>query len=385
MMISRDYLAKSIQDALRETPVAALLGARQVGKTTLARQLAATWPEPVHVFDMEDATDSLALRNPKQALAGLTGLVIIDEVQRAPHLFTALRPLVDRMPLPARFCLLGSAAPEIIRGVSESLAGRVSFVPVTGLTLDEVGAGRRDDLWLRGGFPRSFLASSSSASLAWRRDFIRTHVERDVPALGIRVQAGVLHRFWSMLAHYHGQVWNGEELGRSLGVTGKTVRHYLEILEGTYLVRVLPPWFENAGKRIVKSPKVYLRDSGLLHAFWGVESMRGLLGHPKYGASWEGFAMEQILARMPAAQPYFWATRQGAELDLFLERDGRRTGVEFKCADAPDMTKSMRIAMADLGLDRLLVVYPGGRIYALQENVTVMPLMEAVQRLEAAE
>ena len=384
-MILRNNLLNAVRDGLRGSPVVALLGARQVGKTTLARLLASSWDGPVHCFDMEDSADRLALRNPKLALEGLTGLVVIDEAQAVPELFTALRPLVDRTPPPARFCLLGSASPDMIRGTSESLAGRIHFIPVPGFSLSEVGNDRRDDLWLRGGFPRSFLAPSQRASLAWRRDFIRTHVERDVPALGIHVKPDVLHRFWSMLAHYHGQIWNAEEIGRSLGVTGKTVRHYLEILAGTYLVRVLPPWFENAGKRLVKSPKVYFRDSGLLHAFLNVESMQGLLGHPKYGASWEGFALEQVLEQTDVFQPYFWATRQGAELDLLLEHDGRRLGVEFKCADAPDMTKSMRIALSDLRLEHLLVVYPGHRTYQLDTQVTVLPLEEALRRVSAAE
>ncbi len=380
-MIKRDYLIELVRSGLQETPIVALLGARQTGKTTLARQLIAEWTGDVHYFDMEVAADRMAMRNPEQVLKGLKGLVVVDEVQVVPHLFTALRPLSDRTPLPARFCLLGSASPEIIKGVAESLAGRIHFVPVTGLTLDEVGASRQTELWLRGGFPKSFLAPSERASLVWRRNFVRTHVERDIPSLGIQVSADVLHRFWSMLAHYHGQIWNAEELGRSLGVTGKTVRHYLNILSGTYLLRVLPPWFENAGKRIVKSPKIYFRDSGLLHAFLGAESMEGLWGNPKYGASWEGFAMEQILARTNVFQPYFWATQHGAELDLFLEHDGRRIGVEFKCADAPEITKSMRIALEDLKLDQLLVVYPGDRTYPLDKNVHVLPLSEAIARL----
>jgi predicted AAA+ superfamily ATPase len=359
--------------------VVSLLGARQVGKTTLARCLAASWPDEVHYFDMEDAADRQAMLNAKQLLEGLRGLVVIDEAQAVPSLFTALRPLVDRTPLPARFCLLGSASPEIVRGVSESLAGRIHFVPIPVLGLDEVGKAHQRELWLRGGFPRSFLANSGRSSLIWRRDFIRTHVERDIPALGFRIPAATLHRFWSMLAHNHGQIWNAEEIGRSLGFTGKTGRSYLEILSGTCLVRILPPWFENAGKRLVKSPKVYFRDSGLLHAFLGVESMPGLLGHPKYGASWEGFALEQILMRTQASQAYFWATQQGAELDLLLEHDGSRTGIEFKCADAPTMTKSMHIATADLKLDRLLVVYPGTRHYPLNDKTMVLPLAEAMQ------
>ena len=380
-MIERPYLHTLVRDGLAEAPIVALLGARQVGKTTLARQIAAAWPGPVHLFDLESESARMALSVPEQTLSPLTGLVVIDEVQRMPRLFEILRPLADRDPLPVRFCLLGSASPAMIKGVSESLAGRIRFVSVPGLTLDEVGDERRDELWLRGGFPRSCLARTDSASMTWRKDFIRTQVERDIPLLGIQVAADPIRRFWSMLAHYHGQVWNGEELGRSLGVTGKTVRHYLSILEGMYLVRVLPPWFENAGKRIVKSPKVYFRDSGLLHAFLGVGSMRALQENPKYGASWEGFAMEQLLAHSEVFQPYFWATQNGAELDLLLELNGQKLGIEFKCADAPGMTKSMHVALADLKLDRLLVVYPGTRSYPLHDKVTALPLAEAMRQV----
>lgn len=378
-MIERPAMMAAIRAGLEEFPVVSLLGARQVGKTTLARQLAEAWAGEVHCFDMEDAADRQAMAQAKSLLEGLKGLVVIDEAQAVPSLFTALRPLADRRQWPARFCLLGSASPEIVRGVSESLAGRIHFVPVSGFGVDEVGPEHQKGLWLRGGFPRSFLASSERRSLLWRRDFIRTHVERDIPALGFRIPAETLHRFWSMLAHSHGQIWNAEEIGRSLGLTGKTVRSYLELLSGTCLVRILPPWFENAGKRLVKSPKVYFRDSGLLHAFLGVESFPGLLGHPKYGASWEGFALEQILMRTQASRPYFWATQQGAELDLLLEHDGRRIGIEFKCAEAPTTTKSMHIALADLDLERLLVVYPGSRRYPLHDNITAMPLAEALK------
>ncbi len=382
-MIKRNFLISLIRNGIKESPVLALLGARQIGKTTLARLFIEEWPEAVHYFDMEDAADRMALNNPKQVLEGLTGLVVIDEVQILPHIFTALRPLCDRDPLPCRFCLLGSASPDIIKGVSESLAGRIQFVELPGLTLDEVGVSEQEKLWLRGGFPRSFLAGSDRSSLIWRRNFIRSHVERDIHALGINVSPDILHRFWSMLAHYHGELWNAEELGRSLGVSGKTVRHYLDILSGTFLIRVLPPWFENAGKRIVKSPKIYFRDSGLLHAFLGTESMEGLWRNPKYGASWEGFAIEQILARTCVYQPYFWRTQHGAELDLFMEHDGHRIGIEFKCMDAPGITKSMHIAIDDLNLEQLIVVYPGDISYPLDKNVQVLPLSMATERIAA--
>ncbi len=380
-MLQRDFLRQMVQRALGEAPVTALLGARQVGKTTLARQIASAWPDGAHIFDLETESGRAALATPELALSGLRGLVVLDEVQRMPHLFTLLRPLADRDPPPARFLLLGSASPTLVKGVSESLAGRVRLVPVTGFSLEESGPTAMSDLWLRGGFPRSFLAKTEAASLRWRKDFITTQVERDIPQLGIQVPPETLRRFWSMLAHYHGQIWNAEELARSMGVSGKTVRHYLDILAGTYLVRMLPPWFENLGKRQVKSPRVYLRDSGLLHAFLNVGSMAALQGHPKYGASWEGFALEQVLERADTFQALFWSTRQGAELDLLLERDGQRIGVEFKCADAPTLTKSMHIALADLRLERLLVVYPGSASYPIHPKAVVLSLPEALREV----
>lgn len=383
-MLNREYLVKEIQDAVRESLVTVLLGARQVGKTTLAGVIAEACPEETHFFDLETEFGRASLSTPELALSGLKGLIIIDEIQRMPHLFTILRPLADRVSRPARFLLLGSASPVLIKGVSESLAGRVRFVMVSGLNLDEVADEMRDVLWLRGGFPRSFLASSDLSSLRWRRDFITTQVESDIPRLGIQVAPETIRRFWNMLAHYHGQVWNGEELAGSMGVNGKTVRHYLDILAGTYLVRVLPPWFENMGKRQVKSPKVYLRDTGLLHAFLQIGSMKALRSHPKYGASWEGFAMEQILQRVDSHNAYFWSTHQGAELDLLLELDGERIGIELKCSDAPVMTKSMRIALDDLKLNRLLVVYPGNNTYPVHPKVQVLPLLAALRALSVS-
>ncbi len=380
-MLKREFLRHAVQEAIAEAPVTVLLGARQVGKTTLARQIADAWPEDAHVFDLETESGRAALSTPELALSRLRGLVVVDEVQRMPHLFTVLRPLADRDPQPVRFLLLGSASSTLVKGVSESLAGRVRFVPVAGLNLAETGLTAQNDLWLRGGFPRSFLAPSEAASLRWRKDFITTQVERDIPQLGIQVPPETLRRFWSMLTHYHGQTWNGEELARSMGVSGKTVRHYLDILAGTYLVRVLQPWFENLGKRQVKSPKVYLRDSGLLHAFLNVGSMAALQAHPKYGASWEGFALEQVMDRAGLYQAHFWSTRQGAELDLLLERDGRRIGVEFKCADAPTMTKSMHVALQDLKLDRLLVVHPGNASYPIHPKADAMPLADALREV----
>jgi len=368
-----------VRAALAANPVCALLGPRQCGKTTLARQLAAG--RPSHYFDLETASARARLARPELALAPLAGLVVIDEIQRQPELFATLRPLADRPRARARFLLLGSAAPNLVRGVSETLAGRVGFVDMAGFNLREVGGAATQKLWLRGGFPRSFLAPGEAASTAWRQDFIRTFLERDIPQLGIRIPSESLRRFWMMLAHFHGQIWNGAELARALGVSEHTVRGYLDVLTGTYLVRQLQPWFANVSKRQYKAPKVYLRDSGLLHALLALSRREDLETHPKYGASWEGFALEQVLAAAGSGQAFFWGTHAGAELDLLLIRRGRRYGVEFKAGDAPGMTKSLRIAIEDLQLQRAWIVYPGKQSYRVDERVEVMPLDELTQKV----
>jgi uncharacterized protein len=373
LFIERTRLLAEANRSLREAPVTALLGARQTGKTTLARMLAARKPN-VHVFDLEKAADRQALSTPEIALGALRGLIIIDEIQRLPQLFTVLRPLADRNPLPARFLLLGSASPVLVKGISESLAGRVLFVHVPGFAVDEVAAGAIGRLWVRGGFPRSFLAKSEAESWRWRQAFVATFLERDIPQLGIRVPSETLRRFWTMLAHYHGQIWNASELAKSLGTDEKTARHYLDILSGAYVTRILPPWHENVGKRQVKSPKVYVRDSGLLHALLELETLRDIRAHPKYGPSWEGFAIQQALALIGEDNAFFWGTHRGAELDLLVIRHGQRYGFEFKCTDAPVMTKSLHIALADLGLKRAWIVYPGERRYRAHESVDVLPL-----------
>ncbi len=371
-MIERPKPLERIRQVFRVHPVASLLGPRQCGKTTLARIVAAA--EPSTYFDLESPVDVQRLSAPMTALEGLTGLVVIDEIQRQPGLFELLRVLVDRPDSEARFLLLGSASPQLIKGVSESLAGRVGFVDLSGLSLDEVGADQRQVRWSRGGFPRSYLAVDDDASFAWRRDFIRTFLERDIPQLGINVPAETLRRFWTMIAHYHGQVWNAAELGRSLGASENTARRYLDILAGAYMVRVLPPWFENLKKRQVRSPKVYLRDSGLLHALLQLPALDQVLGHPKLGASWEGFALEHLLGVLDTRDAYFWATHGGAELDLFVLRAGGRVGFELKYSDAPSLSRSMHIALADLRLDRLWVVYPGSQRYELHDKISVIPL-----------
>ena len=360
--------------ALRESPVVALLGPRQCGKTTLARQVARG--RAVDTFDLEDPVDVARLEAPRLALERLRGLVIIDEFQRRPDLFEVLRVLVDRPRNPARFLVLGSASSRLARGVSESLAGRVRFIEMGGFDLREVGQTRFRQLWLRGGFPRSFLTSSETRSLAWRQDFVRTFLERDIPQLGLSIAAPTLRRFWVMVAHLHGQVWNAADLARSLGSSEPTARRYLDILAGAFVVRQLPPWFENIGKRQVKAPKVYVRDSGLLHALLSLRTGKQLAAHPKYGASWEGFALEQVLALARPEEAYFWATHAGAELDLMIIRDGERLGFEMKCADAPTLSKSMRIAKAELRLRRLFVVYPGSTSYALAPDVEARSILE---------
>lgn len=379
--LERRRLYDQVCHALEHNPVCVLLGPRQCGKTTLARRVAER--RNAHWFDLEVASQRAALDNPELALSELNGLVVLDEVQRQPALFEALRPLVDRPGRRARYLLLGSSSPTLIRGVSESLAGRAHYIEMPGFSLDEVGPKNLTRLWLRGGFPRSYLAASADRSLEWREDFIRGFLERDMPLLGVRVAPESLRRFWMLLAHTHGQLWNGAELARGMGVTQPVARHYLDLLTGTFMVRQLKPWFENLSKRQVRSPKVYLRDSGLLHALLGVSSRAGLLGRPQLGASWEGFALESVLAVASRSDAYFWATQAGAELDLLLMRRGRRHGIEFKVGDAPTMTKSLHVALADLKLHDVQVVYPGQRRYRVHERVEVVPLREALEWAES--
>ncbi|MFI0403362.1 MAG: ATP-binding protein [Cyanobium sp.] len=376
-MLPRSSLFASLQAALARAPVVALLGPRQCGKTTLARQLVPV--ASANTFDLEDPISLARLEEPLTALAELRGTVVIDEVQRRPELFPILRVLADRADAPARFLILGSASPALLRQSSESLAGRLEIVEMAGFSLAEVGEEAATSLWLRGGFPRSFLADSEQASLIWRRDFIRTLLESDIPQLGVRVPAATLQRFWAMLAHFHGQLWNGAELGRSLGVNQTTCRRYLDLLEGVFMVRLLQPWHANLLKRQVKAPKIYFRDSGLLHQLLQIQSHEALLCHPRLGASWEGYVIEQLLAAWQPESSWFWATHGGAELDLLLLQNGLRIGVEIKRADAPRLSASMRQALADLDLDRLLVITPGERSYRLNERTQVLSLAEALE------
>ena len=373
-MIDRLRRLAEIRSALRRAPVVALVGPRQSGKTTLARKIVPATSEAY--FDLEDPRSLARLEQPMIALAALRGLVVLDEVQRRPDLFPVLRVLADRRPLPARFLVLGSASPDLLRQPSETLAGRLETIVLPGFSLEELGADRLERHWIRGGFPPSTLARTMAGSTSWRQQFIQTFLERDLPVLGISAPTPVLLRFWTMLAHYHGGVWNAAEPARSLGISAPTVRRYLDLLSGLYLVRQLHPWHENLGKRQVKSPKVYLRDSGLLHTLLGIQTVKDLLSHPKVGASWEGYAMEEVLKVVQPEAAYFWATHTGAELDLLLFKHGRRWGVEFKFSDAPRLTPSMRTALKDLHLDGLTVIYPGDQEYALDDGVRVVPLAE---------
>lgn len=371
-MISRKTILVQIRRALRRSRVVALLGPRQSGKTTLARLIVQAGS--ANYFDLEDPASLARLTEPVTALAALRGVVVIDEVQRRPDLFPVLRVLADRVPLPARFLVLGSASPALLRQSSESLAGRLETITLSGFSLAEVGAKALERHWLRGGFPLAFLARSDSDSILWRRQFIQACLERDLPQLGVGLPAPALLRFWTMLAHYHGQTWKAAEPARSLGVSEPTVRRYLDVLTGLFMVRQLPPWHENLQKRQVKAPKVYLRDTGLLHQLLGVRTGQELVAHPKCGASWEGYAIEETLKLLQPDDAYFWATHNGAELDLLLFTRGRRLGVEVKRADAPTLTPSMRIALTDLRLDHLTVLYPGTKPYSLADRVSVVPL-----------
>ncbi|MBU4407747.1 MAG: ATP-binding protein [Proteobacteria bacterium] len=382
-MIPRQSHLDQLADKLATFPVAAMLGPRQVGKTTLARQLAAQWSGPVRHFDLEDPEDQARLADPAFVLRPLSGLVVLDEIQTRPDLFPLLRVLADRADTPARFLILGSAAPELMRYTAETLAGRVVFHELDGLSLDEIapvqsGTDWLDDRWLRGGFPRAFLAKDLAGSRAWRDAFIRTYLERDLPQLGITLPAITLRRFWTMLAHYHGQTWNGSELGRALGVSDKTVSRYLDILEGTYMAFRLPPWHANPGKREVKSPKVYVADSGILHSLLRVGGMDDLLAHPKCGASWEGFIIREIMRRSGArsGEAFFWGVHTGAELDLLIRRDGRSFGFEIKLTRSPKVTPSMLSAREALGLEHLSVVCHGaGEPWPLAEGITAVPAL----------
>lgn len=371
-MIDRPLLLLQVRSALERSPVVALVGPRQVGKTTLARTFVA--PDSANYFDLEDPVSLARLSEPMTALSALKGLVVVDEIQRAQHLFPVLRVLADRPGNPAQFLLLGSASPTLLRQSGETLAGRMEVIEMGGFVPEEVGMDACDTLWLRGGFPRAFLAKTLVDSQTWRKQFMLTLAERDLPQLGVGIPPAAMMRFIAMLAHYHGQIWNAADPARSLGISESTVRRYLDLLTGTYLIRQLAPWHENIGKRQVKSPKIYWRDSGLLHQMLGVSDQASLLAHPRCGASWEGFALEALIRSLAPDEAYFWATHTGAELDALFIRQGHRLGIEIKRADAPRITPSMRHALHDLKLDALWVIYPGTQPYVLDERIQAMPL-----------
>ena len=380
-MIERIKLRKQLATALERSRVIALVGPRQCGKTTLARELLN--PDSPSYFDLEDPASLVRLEQPMTALRDLEGLVVIDEIQRRPDLFPILRVLADRSPLPAKFLILGSASPELLRQSSESLAGRIEILAMSGFSLAEVGEAALPKHWLRGGFPESFLAKTDEDSFSWRKNFILTFLERDLPQWGVSIPSLSLFRFWTMLAHYHGQIWNAGEPARSLGLSQPTVRRYLDILSGFFMVRLLPPWHANLKKRQVKSPKIYLRDSGLLHQLLGIHSEKDLLTTPKSGASWEGYVIEDVIRTVEPDEVYFWATHNGAEIDLVMMKEGRLLGVECKKVDAPRLTPSMHIAMEDLRLERIAVIYPGLKRYPLADRIEAVPLFSLAEGAQA--
>lgn len=387
MKVRRTHHIRTIRALLRDNPVVAILGPRQVGKTTLARQIFAGWRGAKSFFDLEDEVDRRRLQDPGLELRDLTGLVVLDEVQELPDLFRLLRVLADRPRTPARFLVLGSASPELLRQSSETLAGRIAFHDLPGLHCSELRGVRGyslDRLWLRGGFPAAYLARNDAASQKWRIDFVRTFLQRDIPALQPGIPSAQIERFWRMLAHWHGQLWNAAELARSLGTTDPTARRYLDLLAQTFVLRVLRPWHENLAKRQVKSPKVYIADSGLLHALLGIGTRDDLLGHPKVGASWEGFLLGQVTQRLGARadECHFWATHQGAELDLLVVRGNRRFGFEWKRNEAPDITPSMRIALQDLRLDELVVVHGGKECWRMAPRMRAVAAGRLLDEIE---
>jgi predicted AAA+ superfamily ATPase len=371
MEINRPEFLKEIETSIRNNPVTAIMGPRQCGKTTLARAIAQT-TESI-IFDLEDPADfDLLSETPKIILQQQKGLVILDEIQRIPELFPLLRVLADEPISPRKFLILGSASPELIQKSSESLAGRIGFVHLTGFRLYEAGSENLEKLWQRGGFPRSYLATDDSQSFSWRENFIQTFLERDISNYGFNIPPVTLRRFWLMLAHYHGQIWNGAEFARSMGVSEPTVKRYLDILTGTFMIRQLQPWYENIKKRQVKAPKIYIRDSGILHTLLGIEK-NGIYAHIKSGASWEGFVIEQLLSKLKSRDFFYWRTHSGTELDLLVLKNGKKLGFEVKFSESLKITRSMRSAVDDLKLEKLFLVYKGQREFLLDEKIYALP------------
>ena len=373
-MINRNQWHNRLQTALGRSRVVTLVGPRQCGKTTLARAFVSE--TSVNYFDLEDPLSLARLEEPMVALNSLQGLIVIDEIQRRPELFPVLRVLVDRPDFAGQFLILGSASGQLLRQSSETLAGRMELLHLRGFSLQELGTNAQPQHWLRGGFPLSYLAGNETDSLAWRKNFIQTLLERDFPQWGIRTAATTLWRFWTMLAHYHGQIWNAAEFARAMGVSESTTRRYLDLLTDAFMVRQLQPWHVNIQKRQVKSPKLYIHDSGLLHQLLGIRNEHDLLTHPKIGASWEGYVVEEVLSVVQPDEAWFWATHQGAEIDLILKKDGHTLGIECKRTDAPRMTPSMRSALKDLQLDKIVIVYPGDKRFALHNRVEAIPLKD---------
>ena len=375
--IQRDAYLSKINGLIKDNPVVCLIGPRQVGKTTLARQVAEVFPHAVF-FDLENPTHLARLSDPYLALQSLSGLIVIDEIQHQPDLFKVLRVLVDEPKQNRQFLVLGSASPQLLKQTSESLAGRIAYLEIEGFSLQEVGTDCLEKLWLRGGFPRAYLARNEQVSVEWRQNFIRTFLERDLPQLGINIPAITMRRFWMMLAHYHGQTWNASEFSRAFGMSDKTVRYYLDILSSTFVIKQLAPWWENISKRQIKAPKIYINDCGLLHSLLGLESQEALECHPKVGASWEGFALNALITQLNAIpeETFYWSTYSGAEIDLVIIRGNERLGFEFKRTMSPQLTKSLKNAYIDLNLTQAYIIYPGQEIFPLANNIFAVGLSQ---------
>lgn len=383
-MIERKKESEILQGMLKRFPAVGIIGARQVGKTTLARVIADSHEKTVTQFDLEHPEDLARLSDPMLALKDLKGLVIVDEIQRYPDLFPVLRVLVDRPDNQKKFLILGSASPELLRQSSESLAGRIIFHELSGFAIEEVGIDNTSKLWQRGGFPRSYLAGSDTESHEWRRAFIQTFLERDLPQLGINIRSTTMRRFWNMLAHYHGQLWNASEIGRSFGVSDTTVRNYLDILTSALVIKQISPWHENISKRQVKAPKVYISDSGLAHSLLNISTMEDLEGHPKIGASWEGFVLDQVIRILRAEKDecFFWATHAGAELDLLIVRGNIRYGFEVKRTTSPKATRSMHTALSNLQLESIDLIHAGERTFQLSDQIRAVSINRLLQDIK---
>ena len=378
LFVSRPQQLSEIIHNFNVAPVCALIGPRQCGKTTIAQKFSEQYQGAVHHFDLEDDRDLAKLQDPMLTLGALEGLIIIDEVHHIPDLFRSLRVLVDEKK-PRQFLILGSASQKLLQQTSETLAGRISYIEMTPFSLSEVADQQK--LWIRGGFPLAYLAKTDAISEGWRRSYIKTFLEKDIPSFGFSMSPQKIRRFWTMIAHYHGQIFNASEIGLSLGINYKTAQHYLDILESTFMIRRLNPWFSNIKKRQIKSPKIYFRDSGIFHTLMGIHDNQALQDHPKIGASWEGFAMEQIIRHHQAESEdcYFWAVQSGAELDLLIEKNGEKIGFEFKYTSRPALTKSTQTALEDLSLDKITIITPESDFFPLSPKVNACNLQKYIK------